>query len=176
MYMKDTTKQQVKEIIRNFHLPRYSEIPNVGLYLEQTAKYISEYLEPLGDYTLTNSMISNYVKKGLVDNPVKKQYNREQIAYLFFIAVAKSVLSLDALTGFIALQKRTYPLETAYDFFCRQMEGSLRFTCDLTDVIESGDTESTDEKQLLYSCIVAVTQRIYLEKSLEAIAAEVTED
>ena len=82
------------------------------------------------------------------------------------------MLSLDALTGFIALQKRTYPLETAYDFFCRQMEGSLRFTCDLTDVIEAGDTESTDEKQLLYSCIVAVTQKIYLEKCLEAIAAE----
>ena len=172
MHMKDTTKQQVKEIIRNFHLPRYYEIPNVGLYLEQTAKYISEYLEPLGDYTLTNSMISNYVKKGLVESPVKKQYNREQIAYLFFIAVAKSVLSLDALTGFIALQKRTYPLEIAYDFFCRQMEGSLQVTCDLTDKMDMGETETTDEKQLLHSCIVAVTRKIYLEKCLEAIATE----
>ena len=173
--MKNTTKQQVKEAIRNFRLPRYYEIPNVGLYLEQTAKYISEYLEPLGDYTLTNSMISNYVKKGLVESPVKKQYNREQIAYLFFIAVAKSVLSLDALTGFIALQKRTYPLEIAYDFFCRQMEGSLRFTCELTDTIELGETDSTDEKQLLFSCIIAVTQKIYLEKCLEAIALETTD-
>ena len=170
--MKNTTKQQVKEAIRNFRLPRYYEIPNVGLYLEQTAKYILEYLEPLGDYTLTNSMISNYVKKGLVESPVKKQYNREQIAYLFFIAVAKSVLSLDALTGFIALQKRTYSLETAYDFFCRQMESSLQMSCDLTDEIYMGQTGITDEKQLLHSCIVAVTQKIYLEKCLEAIALE----
>ena len=173
--MKESSKQQVMEAIRNFRLPRYHEIPNVGLYLEQTTKYISEYLEPLGDYTLTPSMISNYVKKGLVESPVKKQYNRDQIAYLFFIAVAKTVLSLDALTGFIALQKRTYPLETAYNFFCRQMEGSLQVTCELTDVMELGDTESTDEKQLLYSCIVAVTQKIYLEKCLEAIAAETLE-
>ena len=173
--MKYTTKQQVTEAIRNFRLPRYYEIPNVGLYLEQTAKYISEYLEPLGDYTLTNSMISNYVKKGLVESPVKKQYNREQIAYLFFIAVAKSVLSLDALTGFIALQKRTYPLEIAYDFFCRQMEGSLQMTCDLADAIDAGDMESTDEKRLLHSCIIAVTQKIYLEKCLEAIASETVE-
>jgi len=170
--MNHLSKQQVMDSLQNFRLPRYHEIPNVGLYLEQTAKYISEYLAPLGDYGLTPSMISNYVKKGLVSSPVKKQYDREQIAYLFFIAVAKTVLSLDALSGFIALQKRTYPLEIAYDFFCRQMEGSLRFTCDLTDVLEIGDTESTDEKRLLYACIVAVTQRIYLEKCLEAIAAE----
>ena len=172
MHMNSTSKQQVMESIQNFRLPRYHEIPNVGLYLEQTTKYISEYLAPLGDYGLTASMISNYVKKGLVSSPVKKQYDRDQIAYLFFIAVAKTVLSLDALTGFIALQKRTYSLETAYDFFCRQMEGTLKYTCELTDVTELGDAETTDEKRLLYSCIVAVTQKIYLEKCLEAIAAE----
>ena len=170
--MNQTAKQQVMTALQNFHLPRYTEIPNVGLYLEQTARYISEYLDPLGDYGLTPSMISNYVKKGLVSSPVKKQYDRDQIAYLFFIAVAKSVLSLDALTGFIALQKRTYPLEIAYDFFCKQMEGTLKFTCELVDVAELGDMETKDEKRLLYACIVAVTQKIYLEKCLEAIAAE----
>ena len=171
--MKNTTKQLVTESIQNFRLPRYHEIPNVGLYLEQTTKYISEYLAPLGDYGLTNSMVSNYVKKGLIESPVKKQYDRSQIAYLFFIAVAKTVLSLDALTGFIALQKRTYPLETAYNFFCQQMEGTLQFTCELTDVAQLGELDTTDEKRLLYSCIVSVTQKIYLEKCLEAIATEV---
>ena len=46
MYMKPEIKQQLAESIRNFRLPRYSEIPNVGLYLEQAAKYVCEYLEP----------------------------------------------------------------------------------------------------------------------------------
>jgi len=176
--MKLETKQKIAKSLAGFHLPRYHEIPNMGLYLEQTSKYISEYLAPLGDYGLTNSMISNYVKKDLVANPVKKLYDREQIAYLFFIAVAKNVLSLDALTDFIALQKRTYPLEVAYNFFCRQLEGLLLFTVELTDTFElsepeyTNDTESVDARRLLYSCIVAVTQKIYLEKSLEAIAAE----
>ena len=95
--MKENRKVRVADSVRGFTLPRYDEIPNVGLYLEQTAKYISEYLDCLGDFTLTRSMISNYVKKGLITNPVKKQYDREQIAYLIFIAVAKNVLSLDAL-------------------------------------------------------------------------------
>ena len=105
--MKIETKRALSDSIREFRLPRYAEIPNVGLYLEQATKYVCEYLAPLGEYSLTPSMISNYVKKGLVANPVKKQYGRDQIAYLFFIAVAKSVLSLDALTGFIHLQQQT---------------------------------------------------------------------
>ena len=64
--MKENRKVRVADSVRGFTLPRYDEIPNVGLYLEQTAKYISEYLNCLGDFTLTRSMISNYVKKGII--------------------------------------------------------------------------------------------------------------
>ncbi len=165
-------KAQLAESIREFRLPRYMEIPNVGLYLEQATKYVCEYLAPLGEYSLTPSMISNYVKKGLVANPVKKQYSREQIAYLFFIAVAKSVLSLDALTGFIKLQQQTYTLPKAYDYFCEEFENLLRFTFELQDTIEMSGEDNTDEKRLLFTCIVAAVQKVYLEKCLEAIAAE----
>ena len=172
--MKQETKQQVRQSVADFRLPRYHEIPNMGLYLEQATKYVCEYLEPLGEYTLTPSMISNYVKKGLVANPVKKQYDREQIAYLLFIALAKNVLSLDALTNFIQIQKQTYPLEIAYNYFCSQLEEILRYTFELSDSISAVDTDSRDEKRLLYSCVVAMTQKIYLEKCLEAIVAEET--
>ena len=55
------------------------------------------------------------------------------------------------------------------------MEGTLRFTCELTDVENVGELETTDEKRLLYSCIISVTQKIYLEKCLEAIAAEIAD-
>ena len=170
--MKQQTKQKVQQSIQDFHLPHFDQIPNVGLYLEQVAKYINEYLLPLGDYGLTPSMISNYVKKGLVSGPVKKLYDREQIAYLFFIAVAKTVLSLDALTGFIEVQKRSYPLEVAYGYFCRQMETMLRAAFELTEEDYGGELESTDEKRLFSSCISAVCQKIYLEKCLSAIAEE----
>ena len=170
--MKQETKQQVSRAIADFRLPRYHEIPNVGLYLEQATKYVCEYLAPLGEYTLTPSMISNYVKKGLIANPVKKLYSRDHIAYLFFIAVAKSVLSLDALTGFIQLQQQTYPLPKAYDYFSRQFECLLRFTFEVDDTLEVIGEDSTDEKRLLYTCIVAAVQKVYLEKCLEAIANE----
>jgi len=170
MTMKPEIKRQLADSLREFQLPRYAEIPNVGLYLEQATKYICEYLAPLGEFSLTPSMISNYVKKGLIANPVKKQYGREQLAYLFFIAVAKSVLSLDALTGFIRLQQQTYPLPIAYDYFCEEFENLLQFTFELKDTIEMSGEDSTDEKRLLFTCIVAAVQKVYLEKCLEAIA------
>ena len=168
--MKETTKGQMRRIAEEFRLPRYNEIPNVGLYLEQATKYVCEYLAPLGEFSLTPSMISNYVKKGLIANPVKKQYGREQIAYLFFIAVAKSVLSLDALTGFIRLQQQTYSLPKAYDYFCDEFENLLQFTFEVKDSMEVSGEDNTDEKRLLFTCLVAAVQKVYLEKCLEAIA------
>ena len=170
--MKPETKLQVAEDLKDFRLPRYNEIPTVGLYLDQATKYVGEYLAPLGDYTLTPSMISNYVKKGLIANPVKKQYGREQIAYLFFIAVAKSVLSLDALVGFIKVQQRSYTLPKAYDYFCDQLESLLKFTFEITETLEIHGEDNTDEKRLLFTCMVAAVQKVYLEKCLEAIAKE----
>ena len=172
IFMKQETKQQLAQSIRDFHLPRYHEIPNVGLYLDQATKYVGEHLAPLGEYTLTPSMIRNYVSKGLIENPVKKQYGREQIAYLFFIAVAKSVLSLDALVAFIRLQQQTYDLATAYDYFVEEMENLLMYTFELKPRPEKIGMDQTDEKRLLYTCILAAVRKVYLEKCLAAIAGE----
>ena len=120
--MKESTKQLITSSVQDFRLPRYNELPNVGLYLEQTTKYLSECLSQVMEVPLTTSMISNYVKKGLISSPVKKQYSRDQIAQLMFIVVAKSVISLDNLYNFMRLQERTYStqlsaLTTAESFF-----------------------------------------------------------
>lgn len=163
------------EIVRGFRLPRYQEIPTVGLYLEQTAQYIGGYLEPLGEFALTPSMISNYVKKDLIASPVKKRYSRDQLSYLFFIAVAKSVLSLDALGDFIQIQQKTYDLEKAYDYFCGEFENVLQFTFEVRDMMEELGEENSMEKRLLDTCIVAAVQKIYLEKHLRLLVDETKE-
>ena len=149
--MKLKTKQKIADSFRSFRLPRYEEIPDSGMYLEQTAKYICEFLYPVLGNAITTSMISNYVKKDLIDNPVKKQYNREQIAYLIFIAIAKNVMSLDGLINFIALQKRTYSLQTAYNYFCDQFEATLFFTAEVNDTMDIVGEDTADEKKLLFS-------------------------
>ena len=163
---------RIAQSLQDFRLPRYQEIPDVGLYLEQAAKYIGGCVSPLGDMALTSSMISNYVKKGLIASPMKKQYGRDQIAYLIFIAICKSVLSLDALDAFLQIQRQTYPLQKAYDYFVREFESLLMFTFELTDTADMFPETSSDGKRLLYTCIIAAVQKVYLEKYLEALTGE----
>ena len=170
--MNAQTKQTLSQSLRDFRLPRYQEIPNVGLYLDQAAKYIHQSLAPLGVESLTPSMISNYVKKGLIGSPVKKQYDRDQIGHLMFIALAKSVLSLDDLQTFIQLQERTYTTAVAYDYFCLELENMLQFVFGLKDTVDAVGVESSDEKAMLRSCIIAIANKIYLEKFIHAVAAE----
>lgn len=170
--MTEACREKIKSAVEGFRLPRYREIPAVGLYLEQTAKYISEYLSGLQENCITISMISNYVKKHLIASPEKKQYSREQIAYLFFIAVTKNVLSLDDLKYFIGLQKATYPSETAYDYFCDELENVLAFVFGLKESPEEIGEDSSDEKRMLRSVIIAVSYQIYLDKSFSVMRRE----
>lgn len=170
--MTNACKEKIASPVRNFRLPRYAEIPTVGLYLEQTTKYISEYLAPIQENCITNSMVSNYVKRHLISSPVKKQYSRDQIAYLFFIAVAKNVLSLDDLDQFIRLQQKTYTAQRAYDYFCEELENILACVFGLKDRTEEIGADFPDEKMMLRSTIIAVSHKIYLEKCFRAMAEE----
>ncbi len=100
-----------------FQLPAYQEIPNVGLYLEQTLKYINDTFSAFRSVELTKSMISNYVKLGYLRRPVKKQYDREQIAALLFIAVSKQVLSMDNIGKLFRMQVELGSMEESYTAF-----------------------------------------------------------
>ena len=170
--MKDEIKEALIAPIRAFHLPRYAEIPDVGLYLEQTAKYINGFLAPLSGMEITTSMISNYVKQGLIANPVKKQYAAEQVAYLIFIAVSKTVLSMENIRLLIDMQKPTYSSQVAYDYFCSELENVVGYVFGMKDAIDSIGSTDTDETVMLRNTIIAVAHKIYLDKCFEAIKAD----
>ena len=162
-------KRRMAESIRGLRLPRYAEIPTVGLYLEQTIKYINSYLAPLGCLELTGSMVSNYVKKGLIPAPVKKQYFPEQICYLFFVALAKNLTSMENIDLLISVQRATYTLPVAYDYMCGELENMLFYFFGLKDTPEEvGETES-DEKNLLRGLIMSAANVIYLNNYIEYV-------
>ena len=162
-------KRQMAESVRGFRLPRYAEIPTVGLYLEQTIKYINGFLAPLGCLELTGSMVSNYVKKGLISAPVKKQYFAEQICYLFFVALAKNLTSMENIDLLISVQRGTYTLPVAYDYMCGELENMLFYFFGLKERPEElGETES-DEKNLLRGLIMSAANVIYLNNYIEFV-------
>ncbi len=156
-------RERITQSIKGFALPSYNEIPQVGLFLEQTVKYINGYLEAVPGMAITGSMISNYVKKGIIPSPVKKQYGRDQIAYLLFVSVAKNVLSLEEIHMFIDIQKSTYTAETAYNYFVTELMGfisAIPFT-DGRPKVQSND--DTFEKVMLRNTIIAIVHKLYLD-------------
>lgn len=150
-------------------MPRYQELPNVGLYLEQTAKYINGFLAPLGCMEITTSMISNYVKKKLIAGPVKKQYYADQIAYLFFIAIAKNVLSMEHIELLFKRQQQTYTNQIAYDYFCSELENHIFYLFGLKDTVDQIGSSSTYEKEMLKSVLISASHIIYLSCLFQSV-------
>ena len=168
--MEQKIKDAIAQSVRDFRLPRYEEIPDVGLYLDQATRYVADYLVPLDSVSITGSMVSNYVKKGLVDNPVRKQYNRRQIAYLMFIAVAKTALTLENIQLLLQVGMQAYDEKKAYDYFCQEFENVLFFIFGLKDSVEHVGKEKSDEKTMLRNTIITVAHKIYLDKYFSALS------
>lgn len=158
----------MKSAIQGFYMPRYQDIPNMGLYLDQTTKYLNHFLAPLGCMEVTSSMISNYVKKGLISSPVKKLYYADQIAYLFFIVIAKQVLSMENIIALSERQKKTYTIPVAYDYFCLELENMLYYVFGLSDSVAQIGVTATQEKTMLRSVIIAAAHIIYLDRCFAA--------
>lgn len=162
-------REEVKNEISHFELPSYTEIPNIGLFLEQTTKFVSEYLKPLRCISITGSMISNYVKKKIIDNPVKKQYYREQIADVIFIAIVKSVLSLEEAQKLLEIQRRDYDSQVAYEYFCNELKNVLSYVFGLSKDLPEFDDSAPIEKELLRKVIIAASYKVFLYEAFEEI-------
>ena len=171
--MQNAIQAQLKESLRNFRMPRYEQLPDMGLYLDQTVRLINEYLAPLPGCEITGSMVSNYVKKGLIAHPQGKRYSREQIAYLIFIALAKSVLSLEDLKRFIAVQQRSYTAQRAYDYLCEELENLLDYVYGRKETVENVGVDSTVEKMMLRNTIIAAAHKIYLDGYFAMLPREI---
>ena len=56
--------------------PKWSELPNLDLYLDQVLLYVNQLDNCLivdDDKGLTSAMINNYVKNGHLEKPIKKK-------------------------------------------------------------------------------------------------------
>ena len=165
--MDTKMKADLAERLKAFHLPRYEQLPDMGLYLEQTTKYINQCLAPLGCIEVTGSMIRNYVKMDLIAHPVKKQYFADQIAHLISITVLKSALSLELIHQLFERQRKIYSDQTAYDYFCMEIENVLQVRFGIRDTLAEIGVTSSVEKEMLRSGVIAVSHLIYINACLD---------
>ena len=155
--------------IEGFRLPRYAQIPDIGLYLEQVVRYVNSHLAPLGEPELTGSMVSNYVKQGLLPAPQKKLYMAEHLARLLFIAIIKPVVPLEGLRMMFSIQDESYDLKTAYDYFCDEFENVLAGIFGIKAEMKPVGSHNTTIKSILRAAILAAVQKIYLDRYLDLV-------
>ncbi len=102
-------------------LPYWDELPEIDLYMDQVIvlmeKYLSFHKTDDDTKVITNSMINNYVKLGIMPAPIKKKYSREHIAYLIIICTLKQALPISDIKHLIELRVKQSSIEETLNFF-----------------------------------------------------------
>ena len=112
----------------NFSYPKWEDIPNIDLYLDQVLLYVNQVCAPISpdkDKGLTASMVNNYVKHGYLTKPDKKKYQRKQIARLIAITTLKSVFSIQEIAQTLNSLQTQASSDQLYDAFVDYMNHGI---------------------------------------------------
>ena len=120
-----------KHLMR-FRLPEWDEIPDFGLYMEQTVDLLRKYLDYLppelkNEEVVTSSAINNYVRRGIMPGPIKKKYYRPHIACLLMICTLKQSLNMSMIK--IALPTCECSADARCDECAKSPVGSAENSC-----------------------------------------------
>ena len=114
-------------------LPRWEELPDLELYMDQVLSLIERYLGSYPGFDrkgLTASMVNNYVKLGVMPSPVKKKYTRVHLAHLIMICVLKASLPIDLIKNLILESLKESEESAVYSRFCEEFEMSVQGAAD----------------------------------------------
>ncbi|NLW14756.1 MAG: DUF1836 domain-containing protein [Erysipelothrix sp.] len=113
------------------HLPRYEELSEISLYLDQILEYVNVKLSVLfafDDVILTQAMINNYVKHKVMPAPEKKRYERDHLVYIIAITILKKIMNIHNISAAVDKAIEMYGIETSYNLLIDYIEESMKFT------------------------------------------------
>ncbi|MBS7527211.1 DUF1836 domain-containing protein [Fusibacter paucivorans] len=88
-------------------LPEITDMPTIGLYMDQLLELLDHYLGSLKrssqDVIFTKTMVNNYVKAGVITPPVKKKYARESMIELMMVYYFKQIFSINDTAALVTL-------------------------------------------------------------------------
>ena len=166
----------IKEILE-FHLPRFNELPDIELYMDQVLNIIENSLiifsSENDENIITKSMINNYVKQNVIEKPFKKRYKKFHVAYLIIISILKKVLSISEISKII--NNQDYEVEEFYNMFCNELEYSLKST--FLNESKDEQTKLIDDNihnKILVAATRAFANKVYVQKLIEFNEEEMT--
>lgn len=122
-------QMEEKLLNKEFKLPRWNELPNVALYLDQVLSLLDSYLSgvlPGRKSVLTKTMVNNYVKQKIIPPPVNKKYEKRTVAALFLVACLKSTFAIPDIARLIAIAMNDRDMAVGYDAICDHMERCVK--------------------------------------------------
>ncbi len=180
------------ERMTSIHIPRFSELPRIELYLDQLLSLVDDELSfmrlPDEGPLVTGSMVNNYVKRHAVPAPVKHRYTRRHICYVTCVCLFKRALSIEQVTRLIGyVEEENLDLAHTYDELCAALECALaeQFAVgpdfvapavepviDLRDA--TGAKVDSPLDRTIEAAVVSLAAKIYVEQVLalgDAVAA-----
>jgi len=164
---------QIRQRLCGHHLPRWEELPDFELYMDQVLALISRYLGETpgkGEKMLTASMVNNYVKLEVMPSPVKKKYSRIHVAHLLVICALKPVLSISELRDMLS-RKGMACDEAFYNRF-RDLYEEMNdaAACAAEELL--GQKDSSGEQVLLCAALRAQAEQTAAREALAALAVK----
>ena len=163
------------EQLKDLKLPRWHELPDFDIYMDQVIIYINQRLSALeiteSDKPITSTMVNNYVKNSIVKPPIKKHYKRYHLAFLIVVTILKRVYSLSEISKMLEIQREMEgsDLESAYDTFGEYFESALKEILTL-ERRSASDMQKDNYLILLTNVIDSVVLKIYTDIKLKELS------
>ena len=169
-----------EKYLDDYRLPLWSDIPDIGLYMEQVIMLLKQYLDYLPPELkeaqfITAATINNYVRKKIMPEPKKKKYYRVHIAYLIMICSLKQCLSIPTLQTMIPMGLTDEQVEETYNAYalrhqlaCRYFSQQVRAAAaGILDHEPESELSTDDTSDLIYSAaVISGFSRLLAEKLL----------
>lgn len=169
-----TTNKYPVNYYTTIKMPKFDELPTLGLYSDQLLTYLNTVLEPLIIDTnvpiITTAMVNNYVKSGLIKPTNKKRYDNTHIAYLIMICIFKQLYSIGKIHKMIKMQQNAITVEKTYNYFCTELEKAIICAFNFeTYVVNDSYDKLLPERALLRGTVLAFAQKFLVEKYVDSI-------
>ena len=157
------------DTIKNFHIPRWNELPTLDLYMDQVIALIDTTLgaifSEIGAASLTKNMVNNYVKAKIVDAPVNKKYPKLSVAMIIVVYILKNCYATDEIGKLIKLGISLEATEITYNRFCEDIENAVSDVFSGRVSICNEEIPGRDNKYLMENFALSFACKVYVQRT-----------
>ena len=172
-----------EKYLREYRLPEWDRLPDLGLYMEQVTVLMRQYLDYLPpelkeEQFNTASTINNYVRMKIMPEPRRKRYYRIHLAYLIVILTLKQSLSIQDVQRAVPMNMSEDEMRAFYQYYVDMFHSvALLFVDQAREATRSvlapeSNDDSAIPNMVMLGALVSGFSRILVEKILRLQGAD----